>query len=138
MSTGCAHHDVELPLVTLEALERLHVDLELPPMLMRVNNRKLAQGFYSRPGDRRSAGGAAPDRKIDKIGPERVAALLGSGAGLTESQTRACVRLAGISATDESFVDRVRELGVEHAQLDEGLSLLADLVRRPPGTCRGG
>jgi histidyl-tRNA synthetase len=41
--TLAAHHDVELPLVTLAALERLHVDLGMPPVLMRVNNRKLAQ-----------------------------------------------------------------------------------------------
>ena len=32
--------------VTLQALERLHTDLGLPPVLMRVNNRRLAQGFY--------------------------------------------------------------------------------------------
>ena len=44
--TLAPHHDVELPLVTLGALERLHVDLGLPPVLMRVSNRQLAQGFY--------------------------------------------------------------------------------------------
>ena len=55
-----AHHDVELPLVTLEALERLHVDLGLPPMLMRVNNRQAGPGLLSRAGDRRPAGRAAP------------------------------------------------------------------------------
>ena len=58
--TLAAHHDVELPLVTLAALERLHVDLGLPPVLMRVSNRKLAQGFYLGPGDRGSDRGAAP------------------------------------------------------------------------------
>ena len=124
-----AHHDVELPLVTLEALERLHVDLGLPPMLMRVNNRRLAQGFYLGLGIADPPAVLRQVDKIDKIGPERVVELLGSQAGISESQARACVRLAEISATDESFVDRVRELGVEHAELDEGLNLLADLVR---------
>lgn len=50
------HHDVELPLVLLDALERLHTDLGLPPVLMRVNNRRLAQGFYAGLGSRTSPG----------------------------------------------------------------------------------
>ena len=37
--------------------------------------------------------------------------------------------LAQICTPDESFVDRVHSLGVQHPQLDEGLELLADLVR---------
>ena len=41
-----AHHDVEVPLVMLEALERLHERIGLPPVLMHVNNRKLSEGFY--------------------------------------------------------------------------------------------
>jgi histidyl-tRNA synthetase len=39
------------------------------------------------------------------------------------------VRLAQISTPDESFVDQVRALGVQHPQLDEGLELLAAVVR---------
>ena len=98
-------------------------------MLMRVNNRKLAQGFYLGLGIADPPAVLRQVDKIDKIGPDRVAELLVSDAGITESQARACVRLAEISATDESFVDRVRDLGVEHPELDEGLGLLADLVR---------
>jgi histidyl-tRNA synthetase len=124
-----AHHDVELPLVTLEALERLHTDLGLPPVLMRVNNRRLAQGFYLGLGVADPPAVLRQVDKIDKIGPDRVGELLVSEAGITQSQARACVRLAEISAADESFVDRVRELGVDHPELDEGLGLLADLVR---------
>ena len=67
-----AHHDVELPLVTLEALERLHVDLGLPPVLMRVNNRRLAQGFYLGLGIDDPAAVLRQVDKLDKIGPDRV------------------------------------------------------------------
>ena len=85
-----AHHDVELPLVTLEALERLHVDLGLPPVLMRVNNRRLAQGFYLGLEHPRSGSGAAPGRqdRQDRAGqgPRPVGGRgrdhRGSGAGL--------------------------------------------------------
>jgi histidyl-tRNA synthetase len=98
-----AHHDVELPLVTLAALERLHVDLGLPPVLRQVD-------------------------KIDKIGPDRVIEQLINEVKITEAQARSCVRLAEIRSTDASFVSEVRRLGVEHDQLDDGLDLLAEVV----------
>ena len=123
-----AHHDVELPLVTLEALERLHVDLGLPPVLMRVNNRLLAQGFYLGLEIADPPAVLRQVDKLDKIGPDRVRELLVGDVGLSEAQARACVRLAEISAADGSFGDAVRRLGVAHPQLDEGIALLTDLV----------
>src|SRR5207342_3359314 len=102
-NTLAAHHDVELPLVTLQALERLHTDLGLPPVLMRVNNRRLAQGFYAGLGITDPAAVLRQVDKLDKIGPDKVAELL-VGLGLSTSQARACVDLAGISAADGSFV----------------------------------
>ncbi len=124
-----AHHDTELPLVTLSALERLHVDLGLPPVLMRVNNRRLAQGFYAGLGIADPAGVLRQVDKIDKIGPDRVREMLVGELAITNSQARACVALAQISSADESFVDAVRALGVQHPDLDAGLEQLADVVR---------
>ena len=128
-TTLAAHHDVELPLVTLSALERLHVDLGVPPVLMRVNNRRLAQGFYLGLGILDPAEVLRQVDKIDKIGPDQVQAALVEQVGLSRAQASSCIALAGISAPDEAFVDKVRALGVEHDQLDEGLELLADVVR---------
>ena len=128
-NTLATHHDVELPLVTLSALERLHVDLGVPPVLMRVNNRKLAQGFYLGLGIPDPAEVLRQVDKIDKIGPDQVQAALAEQVGLSRAQAASCIALAGISAPDEAFVDEVRALGVEHDQLDEGLALLADVVR---------
>jgi histidyl-tRNA synthetase len=124
-----AHHDVELPLVTLSALERLHVDLGVPPVLMRVNNRKLAQGFYLGLGIPDPAEVLRQVDKIDKIGPDQVQAALVEQVGLSTAQAASCIALARISAPDETFVDEVRALRVEHDQLDEGLELLSDVVR---------
>jgi histidyl-tRNA synthetase len=126
--TLAAHHDVEVALVTLAALERLHVDLGLPPVLMRVNNRLLAQGFYLGVGIEDPAAVLRQVDKLDKIGPDRVRELLTTEVGVTDAQARACVELAGISTADASFVDRVRALGVAHPMLDQGLELLADVV----------
>jgi histidyl-tRNA synthetase len=126
--TLAAHHDVELPLVTLAALERLHVDLGMPPVLMRVNNRKLAQGFYLGLGIADPAAVLRHVDKIDKIGPEGVIEQLINDVKITEAQARRCVQLAQIRTADASFVDQVRRLGVEHDQLTEGMELLTEVV----------
>ncbi len=127
--TLAAHHDVELPLVTLGALERLHVDLGIPPVLMRVNNRRLAQGFYRGLDIDDPAEVLRQVDKIDKIGPDRVVQTLVEQVGLSRAQADACVALAGISSADESFVDAVRALGMHSDELDAGIELLADVVR---------
>ncbi len=123
------HHDIEVALVILEALERLHTDFGVPPALMRVNNRKLAEGFYRGLGIEDHLAVLQRVDKLDKIGPSAVHDLLVDELGLADEIAAKCLELATISAPDESFVDRVRSLGVEHELLDEGLAQLADVVR---------
>jgi len=122
------HHDIEAAVVLLEAMERLHVDLGLPPVLMRVNNRKLSEGFYRGLGIADPAGVLQRVDKFDKIGPDRVRGLLVDDLGLDDTVARRCVALAEISSADASFVDRVRALGVADPLLDEGLELLSGVV----------
>lgn len=127
--TLAEHFDVEAPLVMLEALERLHTEVGIPPVRMRVNNRKLSEGFYRGLGIDDPAGVLQRVDKFDKIGAEAVRELLTTEVGLDARQADLCVALAGISSADDSFVDQVRELGVEHPLLDEGLAALAQVVR---------
>jgi histidyl-tRNA synthetase len=118
------HYDTEMPLVIGDAFGTLPI----PPAKILVNNRKVCEGFY------RGLGLADTDQvlrtvdKLDKIGPEKVAALLVESAGATDAQAAACLRLAAISAEDASFVDAVRALGVTDALLDEGLEELVRVV----------
>jgi histidyl-tRNA synthetase len=128
-TTLAAHHDVEIPLVALEAFEKLHTDLGIPPVLMHVNNRKLSQGFYEGLGITDTAAVLQRVDKFDKIGPDAVAELLTGELGLSEATARQCVALADIRGCDESFVDAVRALGVQSDLLDEGLTELVTLVR---------
>ena len=123
-----AHHDVELPLVMLDALEQLHRDVGLPPVLMRVNNRRLAQGFYTALEIEDLAGVLRTIDKYDKVGPDQVRELLISDIGLTSSQADLCTQLAEINAGDLSFVDRVNALGVKGELLDQGMAELAAVV----------
>lgn len=123
------HHDVEVALATLTALERLHDDLGLPPVLMRVSDRRLAQGFYRGLDIEDPTGVLRIVDKYDKVGPDAVRELLINDAGLSPTQAEACLRLAEINSADESFVDRVAALGVKHDQLEVGLDRLSEVVR---------
>jgi len=126
--TLAAHHDVEVARVILEALERLHTDFGVPPVLMRVNNRRLAEGFYRGLGIDDHLAVLQRVDKLDKIGPDAVRALLTGELGLSDEVAGRCLELATISAPDSSFVDRVRSLGITHPLLDEGLDQLAAVV----------
>lgn len=126
------HHEVDLPLVVLEAFEQL----PFPPMVMHVNNRKLAEGFYRAVGaDDPSVVLRAID-KLDKIGPDKVRALLAE-SGLSPASVDACLGLAEISTPDASFADRVHALGISESLLDEGIDELVRVVdaavARAPG-----
>ncbi len=120
------HYEAELPLVVADAFSKLPIG----PFRIQVNNRKIPQGFYVGIG----IGSADVQTmlrivdKLDKIGPERVLALM-VAAGATAEQARAALALAQISAPDESFVERVQALGVEHETLTEGLAELAAVMR---------
>jgi len=116
------HYEAELPLVVGDALG----GLPIPPIRIQVNNRKLCEGFYRGIGVGDPEAALRAIDKLDKIGPDAVAALLVETAAATEAQAKACLALAEISSTDTSFADAVAGLGVRDPLLDEGV---AELVR---------
>jgi histidyl-tRNA synthetase len=130
------HHETELPLVIADALG----GLPLPPVRIQVNNRKVCEGFYRGVGIGDPEAALRAVDRLDRIGPEKVAALLVETAGATDAQAKAALALAEIAAEDTSFVDRVRALGVTDPLLDEGLVELARVVEAAaayaPGLCR--
>ena len=121
------HHDAEVALVMCEALGRLHDDFGLPTALMRVNNRKLAQGFYTGLGVADPMAAIQAVDKLDKVGEAVVAEML-AAQGCDQRQTGAILALAAICTTDASFVDQVRALGVANELLETGLGELAALL----------
>ena len=118
------HHDVEVMRVMVDALAAL----PLPPVSFQFNNRKLIQGFYRGLGIGDVTAAIRVIDKLDKLPPETVAAQLVEVAGATEAQAARCLELASIRVSDTSFVDRVRDLGVEDDLLDTGLAELAAVV----------
>ncbi|MGF6831982.1 histidyl-tRNA synthetase [Paenarthrobacter sp. TE4293] len=126
-------YDVEIALVIAEALSALPI----PDFRLRINNRKLAEGFYRGIGLSDTAGVLRSIDKLEKIGAGRVAELLKSELGATEEQAGLALKLAGIRTEDTSFVQQVRALGVSDELLEEGLNELEQVieavVQRAPG-----
>jgi histidyl-tRNA synthetase len=132
------HHDVEVTRVMVDALRRLSdpATLGLPGFRLQVNNRKLIQGFYAGLG---VAEGHQTDEvmrlvdKLDKLPAAKVHELLLADAAIDAATADQVLALATIRAEvadgEQGFVQRVRDLGVEHPLLDEGLDELATLVR---------
>lgn len=126
-------YDVELALTIADALSALPIG----DFRLRVNNRKLAEGFY------RGLGLADPDAvlraidKLEKIGDDAVAKILVEEVGATAQQAAAALALAKIRTLDTSFVEQVRALGVTHELLDTGLDELSQVIeaasKRAPG-----
>lgn len=127
------HYEVEMALTMASLLERLPI----PPAVILVSNRKLAEGFYLGVGAEDPAAVLRAVDKIDKIGRDATERLLVGEAGLTPAGARSCLELAAIRADDASFAERVRALGVRHELLDEGLDELVAVVegarRERPG-----
>ncbi len=118
------HHEIEMAVV----MSTLLAKLPIPPAIIQVNNRKLAEGFYLGVGATDTQGVLRAIDKLDKIGADRVLVLLETEAGLTREAAAKCIQLASIKTPDASFVDQVRALGVQNDLLDEGLSELAAVV----------
>jgi histidyl-tRNA synthetase len=134
------HYEVDLPLVMAEALGALRA-IGVPEVRILVNNRRVAEGFYRGIGLDDVEAVLRSIDKLDKIGAQKVAALLVDEAGATDAQAQACLDLAAISGSDGTVIDRVRGLaaahGVESALMEQGLGELGQLIEaaavRAPG-----
>jgi len=118
------HFEAEMPLVIADVFSRFPVG----DFVIQVNDRKIPNGFYQGIGISDVIGTLRIVDKLDKIGPDKVKALLVE-AGTTPEQADRCLALAAIRSSDLSFVEQVRALGVEHPLLDEGLESLTRVIR---------
>lgn len=130
-----AHLEVEVAVVMARALAALPV----PQATMRVNNRRLVEGFYRGVGISDIAGALRSVDKLDKIGPEGVRAEL-LAQDVSETAADAILELARIQSPDAGFVSAVEDLwtttaapeGVDvaaaEAELREGIAQLVALV----------
>ena len=122
------HHDAEVALVMLEACARLSEELGIPPVRMRINNRKLIQGFYAGLGVGDPLAAIQAVDKLDKIGEQGVTALL-TEQGIGSAEVAQILRFALIQTSTPGFADQVRALGVGTKDLDTGIAEVDQLFR---------
>ena len=118
------HHDIELPLVMVDALSKL----PCPRVIVRASNRKVAQGFYEAIGLEDVVETLRVVDKLDKVGPKAVTEMLGEAVGASAEQARLALELAQITGEDASVAERVRALGHTSTLLEEGLDELVALI----------
>ena len=109
------------------ALLSAYQALDIPPVEMQLNNRKLILGFLAGLGITDSALVTRTLDKLDKIGADGVRKILTEG-GLDAKAIDACLSLVSISTADSSFAAQVRALGVSHPDLDTGIEELSFVI----------
>jgi len=115
--------DAELAAVAMQALDAIGVK----GVTLHISNRKILNGFLMGLGVE-AAGRVSVIRAIDaiaKVGPEQTSTAIDVvKSGIAEK----CIALAGIIG-DAGTIDRVRALGVEHEELNQGLTELEEVLR---------
>jgi histidyl-tRNA synthetase len=118
--------DVEIAIVMARALEALRIG----KFTLRVNNRKLSEGFYRSIGLNDTSAVLRIIDKLEKVGPSQVAEELRLTADASAEQAQRALELAQIRTGDGSFAEKVRALAGDEpsAQLQEGLAELSELM----------
>ncbi len=114
---------------TLQVIHDLIQACGFDDFCVRVNNRKVLSGLLERLELVESATLVlrALD-KLDKIGPEKVAAELVSAAGTSEAQAQEVLRLASLTGTNEEVLENLRPLIAGSASGEEGVCDLASVL----------
>ena len=120
-------NEAEIPAV----IYRTFSTLGLQRFQIRVNNRKILNGFYALLGLTEQSGAIMRTvDKLDKIGPDKVRALLTAPEiGLTEQQADEILRFIAITGTNEAVLAALAEYQGRNATFDEGLSELSTVVK---------
>ena len=126
-----AHFDAEIVSLIVDIFSRL----DFGRATVRVNTRKIPEGFYRGLGISDTAAVLRAVDKLEKIGPVKVRALLPQDVG--DDAAAKVLALADIRTGDTSFVEQVRALGVTDDLLEEGLTELAELIGAVSPTAHG-
>ena len=120
------HFDAEIPAIMYKAYQAL----DIPPIEMRLSNRKILIGYLQGLGVENQTEAARILDKLDKIGGDAVIESLIKDAGLPPDLAQKSLALAAIKTRDDSFVAHVKQLGVENELLTAGLDELSFVVKQ--------
>ena len=97
---------------------------------IRVNNRKILNGFYDMLGLSEKSGGIMRTvDKLDKIGKEKVGEILREDCGLTQEETAQILEFMAISGTNEQVLSALSGYRGRNEMFDRGLTELEAVTR---------
>ena len=119
-------NEAEIPAI----IYRTFTALGLRRFQIRVNNRKILNGFYAMMGLTEKSGDIMRTvDKLDKIGPEKVAACLRDDCGLTDHQAAEILRFIAITGDNDAVLSALRSYAGRNDVFDQGLAELETVVR---------
>ena len=99
--------------------------LGLSRFQIRVNNRKILNGFYAMEGLSEKSGDIMRTvDKLDKIGPQKVGVMLVEDCGLTETQKDEILKFIAISGSNQQVLEALSGYEGRNEIFDQGLSEL--------------
>ena len=114
-------NEAEIPSIIYQTFTRLG----LKRFQIRVNNRKILNGFYAMLGLTEQSGAIMRTvDKLDKIGPDKVRALLLEDCGLTEDQAAEILKFIAITGSNADVLVALEGYAGRHELFDQGLSEL--------------
>ena len=119
-------NEAEIPAVIYTTFIRLGLDR----FQIRVNNRKILNGFYAMQGlSERSGDIMRTVDKLDKIGPEKVRECLLDDVGLTGEQADEILKFIGIRGTNAEVLAALEGYQGKNELFDTGLSELNTVAK---------
>lgn len=119
-------NEAEIPSIIYQTFTALG----LTRFQIRVNNRKILNGFYAMLGlTDRSGDIMRTVDKLDKIGPDKVRACLVDDVGLTAEQAEEIMRFISITGSNDQVLSALEGYRGRHELFDQGLDELTTVTR---------
>lgn len=116
-------NDAEIPSIIYSTFKGLGFD----SFTIRLNNRKLLNGFFDSLGIQDKGEVLRAIDKLDKIGLGAVLDEL-KALGVSDRAGEAIVEFIGIKGSNGEILTSLKQLGINNAQFDEGLEELSQVV----------
>ncbi len=114
-------NEAEIPAI----IYRVFRGFGLKRFQIRVNNRKILNGFYAMQGLSEKSGDIMRTvDKLDKIGKEKVCNILIEDCGLTQSQAEEILKFIGIQGTNQAVLTALEGYAGKNEIFDKGLEEL--------------
>ena len=119
-------NEAEIPSIIYQTFTALG----LTRFQIRVNNRKILNGFYAMLGLTEKSGDIMRTvDKLDKIGPHKVRACLMDDVGLTAEQAEEIMRFISITGSNDQVLSALEGYRSRHELFDQGLDELTTVTR---------